>query len=216
MTSNPNYIAMSKLPIETLKLAINGDKKSIEAVVQQYTPLVYRMVYAYKFLATDSDIEDLAQEGFIAIQLALETFNPPGEITWESWMTWAYYKVRDKVQSAARKESRHKSRRDMSIVPEGVELADLGQPIAGVDYLDYSMEPTAPTIKQLILDGCGSLHSKKAQIVCGKFGLMGHKPMRPVDLAKKHGISKQSVSGYLSRFSETIRKKHPELESLIS
>lgn len=207
---------MSKLPIETLKLAMAGDRKATESIVEQYTPLVYRMVYAYKFLATEGDVEDLAQEGFIAIQLALETFNPPGEITWESWMTWAYYKVRDKVQSAARRESRHKSRKDMSIVPEGVEPVDWGQSIIESESINYGMEPTAPSVRQLILDGCGSLHSRKAQIVCGKFGLMGHKPMRPVELARKYGISKQSVSGYLSRFSETIRKKHPELKSLLS
>lgn len=243
---------MSKLPIETLKLAMMGDNRSKEKIIGQYMPLVHKMVHAYKFLATDGTVDDMVQEGRIAINYALDTFNPPGEITWESWMTWVYHKVRHGVQSTARKESRHNRylKNDPRKAPKGgtpfnegskdssgretdsqygngeqikVGLTGLtdSELIPWLDpadsgTLNYNMEPSVPSISQIIIDGCGSLNSKKAQIVCKKFGLMGHKPMKSVEIARDFRMSKQSVSGYISRFSKTIREKHPELKTLLS
>jgi RNA polymerase sigma factor (sigma-70 family) len=202
---------LNRLPLQTLKLATEGDEKATQDIIRQYTPLVHRLVNKYKFLASNGCIEDMVQEGLIAIKAALETYNPPGEITWESWMTWAYYKVRHAVQSEARRESKHKFRN------EPLELSKLPVPHScySNDSVEYNMEPTAPSIKQLIIDGCGSLGSKRATVVCKNFGLMGHKPTKAADIARELGMSKQSVSGYLSRFSKSIRDKHPELKELI-
>lgn len=241
---------MSKLPIETLKLASKGDKKAKSQIIRQYMPLVHKMVHLYKFMATGGTIDDLVQEGCIAINHALDTFNPPGEVTWESWMTWVYHNVRHGVQSAARKESRHIMGRYPKADPKptsgdstsnkagyrGVNLRHRGLKVrsessklsefddglapwwldpADSGSLNYDMEPSVPSIQQIIIDGCGSLNSKRAQIVCKRFGLMGYKPMKSTEIAKDLKMSKQSVSGYLSRFSKTIREKHPELRALI-
>jgi RNA polymerase sigma factor (sigma-70 family) len=234
---------MSKLSIETLKLATQGNNKAKSDIIRQYMPLVHKMVYTYKFLATGGTVDDMVQEGRIAINYALDTFNPPGEVTWESWMTWVYHKVRHGVQSAARKESRHlrfhkpnqktpdeafskqKGNRTFDRVvtsrKEGLyaslesECAPWLDP-ADSGVLNYEMEPAVPTIEQIVIDGCGSLDSVRAQIVCKRFGLMGHKPKKAVEIASDLSMSKQSVSGYLSRFSKAIREKHPELKALIS
>lgn len=216
------------LSVEVLIQALKGDKKAIEHVVKQYTPLVYKTVNKYGFLAPGASRQDLVQEGFIGILNALETFNPPGEITLESWMTWVFWKVRGAVKSAARKEKRFSPSPDESenkkrpqlvtrVVSESLESFENGLELQQVssETFDFEMEPNVPSISQIVMEGCGSLESTKAKIICSKFGLLGHMPKRPVELAKEFGISKQSVSGYIARFSKTIRSKYPELADLI-
>ena len=226
----------NKMPfsVNDIKAALDGDKKSIEKVVKQYKPLVHMMVNNYKFMSPPS-AEDLVQEGMLAILTALKTFNPPGPITLESWMTWVYWKVRSAVQNAARKQKRlerpktsqgefkHKEFYEnqnqnsawSNQIDEVCSTEDNSYKNPS-EFFDYNMEPSVPPISQIIIDGCGSLDSKKAQIVCCKFGLLGQKPEMCVDIAKRLGMSKQSVAGYLARFSKTIREKHPELKNLIS
>jgi DNA-directed RNA polymerase specialized sigma subunit len=48
---------------EVLHSAIKGDAKSISAIVQQYTPLVHKIVNKYAFMAPRHSREDLIQEG---------------------------------------------------------------------------------------------------------------------------------------------------------
>ena len=70
-------------------------------------------------------------------------------------------------------------------------------------------------VKQLIIDGCGSTDTKRAQIICDRFGLLGRPALRQGEVAKKHGLTKQAVQSHIARFSKIIREKHPELEALI-
>ncbi len=70
-------------------------------------------------------------------------------------------------------------------------------------------------MKEILLDGCGSLESKRAQIVCDRYGLLGKEPMRQGEVAKKYGMTKQAINSHIARFSKIIREKHPELEALI-
>jgi RNA polymerase sigma factor (sigma-70 family) len=224
--------------VEDLKRAINGDQKAIERVITQYTPLVYKMVHKYGFMSDAHSYEDLAQEGFISIILALKSFNPPREVTLESWMTWLFWKVRDGVQSAARKDKRNKqcpvhkiSDPDSNVrlvqKETGGNLAwnlrtsdgDLGSTACSenpLEVFDYNREPAAPSIRQIILEECGSLDSKKARVICGKFGLLGEPASKSsAELARQLGVSKQCVSSHLKRFTNSVKAKHPYLRELI-
>ena len=73
----------------------------------------------------------------------------------------------------------------------------------------------ASFIHDIIIAGCGSLDSKRAQIVCDRYGLLGRKEMRQGDVARKYGMTKQAINSHIARFSKIVREKHPELEALI-
>lgn len=221
--------------VETLKQAIDGDLKATERVVKQYTPLVHKMVHKYGFMSETHSHEDLAQEGYIAIVLALKSFDPPGEITLESWMTWLYWKVRNGVQLAARKEKRNKRCPVEKILESGEGLQMIQATSGGSDSglsegrsdielktehplesFDYNREPAAPSIKQILVDTCGSLDSRKAQIVCGKFGLLGASQSKSSsELAKELGVTKQCVSNHWRKFTLAVKEKHPDLKQFI-
>jgi predicted DNA-binding protein YlxM (UPF0122 family) len=70
-------------------------------------------------------------------------------------------------------------------------------------------------IKDIIIAGCGSLNSKRAQIVIDRYGLLGKQPLRQGEVATKYGMTKQAINSHIARFSKIIREKHPELEALI-
>ncbi len=208
--------------LEVLRKAIKGDERAVATVINQYTPLVHQMVNKYEFMSHGHSHEDLVQEGFIGIHTALQTYDESIELTLSSWMTWVFWKVRFCVQSAARKEHKH-DKYAIPIDSSGEILSDAGffQPSLlcnnpdNIGTFDYEGNNGVPSIKNIILDGCGSLESKRAKIVCSRFGLLGHKPLRNSEVAKKFGLSKQSVTGYIARFSKAIRKRHPELADLV-
>jgi RNA polymerase sigma factor (sigma-70 family) len=215
--------------VETLKQAIDGDQKAVERVVKQYTPLVYKMVHKYGFMSEVHSYEDLTQEGLIAIVLALKSFAPPGETTLESWMTWLYWKVRNGVQFAARKEKRNKRCPVEKIMRsgEGLQMIQVvkdseSQGIAEsrtenpLETFDYNREPAAPSIRQILIDTCGSLDSRKAKIVCGKFGLLGVPPSKSQsDLAEDLGVTKQCVSNHWRKFTLAVKEQHPNLKQFL-
>jgi hypothetical protein len=208
--------------VEILKKALNGDQKAAAAIIEQYAPLVYRMVNKYEFMTRGHSREDLVQEGCLGIHKALKTYDRNIELSAESWMTWVFWKVRDAVQSAARKESKH-PKYHLQIDSSGEVRSEVAtfQPFvrdSSSDYLgvfSYCEVNGLPPIKNIIIEGCGSLDSKGAKIVCSRFGLLGQKPLRNSEVAKKFGLSKQSVTGYISRFSRIIRERHPEFAELV-
>ena len=59
--------------IDLLQKAIKGDAKSITAIVEQYTPLVHKLVQKYAWMAPAHSREDLVQEGLLGIVKAIET-----------------------------------------------------------------------------------------------------------------------------------------------
>ena len=84
-----------------------------------------------------------------------------------------------------------------------------------VNVFELKEDRVLPNLEELLIKGCGSLDSKRAQIVKDRFGLFGAKPMRQGEVAKKYGLTKQATNGHISRFSKIIREKHPELRELI-
>jgi RNA polymerase sporulation-specific sigma factor len=186
--------------------AVKGDAKAITAVVQQYTPLVHKIVNRYAWMSPSHSREDLVQEGLMGVVKAIETFDINRKVV---PMTWVYPQVRGAVQSVARKDNR------MPKYPLSLEQSDWGNNLEDTVQYEVKDEYASEMIQKLIEDGCGSLNSKRAQIVCDRYGLLGRPAMRQGEVAAKYGMSKQAVNSHIARFTKIVREKHPELEELV-
>ena len=191
---------------ETFYAAVKGDEKAITSVVKQYTPLVHKIVNRYSWMAPQHSREDLVQEGLIGIVKAIQTF----DITRKCQpMTWVYPQVRGAVQGVARKNNR------IPKFPLSIEQSDWGNNLEDTVKFEVKDEYASNLVHELLVTGCGSLESKRAQIVIDRYGLLGKPPMRQGEVAKKYGMSKQAVNSHISRFSKIVRYAHPELVELI-
>jgi RNA polymerase sporulation-specific sigma factor len=191
---------------EILQKAVKGDARSITRIVEQYTPLVHKIVHKYAWMSPAHSREDLVQEGLLGIVKAIETFDL-GRGT--GFMTWVYPQVRGAVQGVARKDNR------LPKYPLSLEQSDWAKNLEDPTQFEIHDEFAANFVKDIILAGCGSLESKRAQIVCDRYGLLGKKPLRQGEVAKKYGMTKQAINSHIARFTRTVREKHPELEALI-
>lgn len=191
---------------DLLYKAVHGDARSITAIVEQYTPLVQKIVNKYAWMSPRHSREDLVQEGLIGIVKAIETFDLSSGY---KFMTWVYPKVRGAVQGVARKDNR---------IPKyqlSLEQSDWGHNLEDEVQYEVQDDYKANLIHELIVAGCGSVDSKRAQIVCDRYGLLGRKALRQGEVAAKHGMTKQAVNSHIARFSKIVREKHPELEAFI-
>lgn len=191
---------------ETLYAAVKGDPRAVTAVVKQYTPLVHKIVNRYAFLAPAHSREDLVQEGLLGVVKALNTFEPERGY---KFMTWLFPNVRQAVQSVARKEIKHPK------YALSLEQSDWAGNLEDPTHFEVRDDIPAEKVQQLLVDGCGSIDSDRAKMICDRFGLMGHKPMRQGEVAKKYGITKQNLQSHMARFNKTIRAKHPELAGVV-
>lgn len=192
--------------LETLAAAVKGDAVSITAIVEQYTPLVHKIVNKYAWMAPKHTRDDLVQEGLLGVVKALETFDLDRGYR---FMTWVYPQVRGAVQGVARKEHR-RPKYTLSL-----EQSDWARNLEDTQCFEVKDEYAADLIRKVLLAGCGSLDSKRADIVCDRYGLLGRKALRQGEVAKKHGLTKQAVQSHIARFTKNVREKHPELEALI-
>jgi len=191
---------------DLLQKAVKGDARSITALVEQYTPLVHKIVNKYCWMSPSHSKEDLVQEGLLGVVKAIETFDFERGTR---FMTWVYPQVRGAVQGLARKENRN-PRYSLSL-----EQSDWAHNLEDPLKFELKEEFKASMAYDLIIAGCGSVTSKRAQIVCDRFGLLGKQPLRQGEVAKKHGMTKQAVNSHIARFSKIIREKHPELQQLV-
>jgi RNA polymerase sporulation-specific sigma factor len=192
--------------LTTLQAAVKGDPRSITSIVKQYTPLVHKIVNRYAWMSPQHSREDLVQEGLMGIVKAIETFDLERGTR---FMTWVYPQVRGAVQGVARKDNR------MPKYPLSLEQSDWGHNLEDSVQFEVRDEFKASFIHDIIVAGCGSVDSKRAQIVCDRYGLLGRKPLRQGEVAHKYGMTKQAINSHIARFSKIIREKHPELEAYI-
>jgi RNA polymerase sporulation-specific sigma factor len=192
--------------IDLLQKAIKGDAKSITAIVEQYTPLVHKLVQKYAWMAPAHSREDLVQEGLLGIVKAIETFDLNRGY---KFMTWVYPQVRGAVQGVARKENRRPK------YPLSLEQSDWGHNLEDTVQYEVKDEYASNFVRDIIVSGCGSLDSKRAQIVMDRYGLLGKKPLRQGEVAAKYGMTKQAINSHIARFTKIVREKHPELEVLV-
>ena len=186
--------------------AVKGDANAITAVVKQYTPLVHKIVQKYCWMVPGHSREDLVQEGLLGIVKAIETFDLNRQV---APMTWIYPQVRGAVQGVARKENR------LPKYPLSLEQSDWGGNLEDLNHFEVRDEFKANFVRDLIIAGCGSVDSKRAQIVCDRYGLLGRPPLRQGEVARKYNMTKQAVNSHIARFSKIIREKHPELVGYI-
>lgn len=192
--------------LDLLQKAVKGDARSVTAIVEQYTPLVHKIVNKYAWMSPTHSREDLVQEGLLGVVKAIETFEPERGYR---FMTWVYPQVRGAVQSIARKDNRA-PKYSLSL-----EQSDWGHNLEDTAVYELQDDYRANLIHDIIVAGCGSLESKRAQIVCDRYGLLGRKPLRQGEVAKKYGMTKQAINSHIARFTKIVREKHPELEALI-
>jgi RNA polymerase sigma factor (sigma-70 family) len=187
--------------------AKEGDQRAIATVIEQWTPLIHKMANKYGFLAAAHQRDDLVQMGRIAVYEAIRTYSPDSKA---SPATWIWYKVRGMVQGFANKQKKH---------PKfAVELSDADHSGNLEDPNIFELREDIPEefVKKILLAGCrDGLDSKRAQIVCSRFGLLGEKELRQGEVAEKFGLSKQAVNGHLTGFYKRVRKNMPELQEMI-
>ena len=191
---------------ETFYAAVKGDAKAITAVVEQYTPLVHKIVNKYAWMSPKHSRDDLVQEGLLGVVKALETFDLERGY---QFMTWVYPQVRGAVQAVARKENR------LPKYPLSIEQSDWAKNLEDTNQFELKDDFASNFVKEVIIAGCGSVNSKRAQIVCDRYGLLGRTALRQGEVAQKYGMTKQAVNSHIARFSKIVREKHPELEALI-
>ena len=192
--------------LNTLQDAIKGDPASITKIVTEYTPLVHKIVNRYSWMSPSHSREDLVQEGLLGIVKAIETFDLKKGY---KFMTWVFPQVRGAVQGVARKDHR------MPKYPLSLEQSDWGNNLEDTIQFEVKDEYASNFVRDLLITGCGSLESKRAQIVIDRYGLLGKKALRQGEVAAKYGMSKQAVNSHIARFTKIVRAKHPELEALI-
>lgn len=186
--------------------AVKGDPRAVTQVIRQYTPLVHKLVNKYAWMAPKHSKEDLVQEGLLGIVKAIDTFDIERGC---KPMTWIYPQVRGAVQGLARKENRNPK------YPLSLEQSDWAKNLEDPCQYEVRDEAVSAKVRDIVLAGCGSLDSKRAQIVCSRYGLLGEKELRQGEVAKKFGMSKQAINSHIARFSKIVRERHPELEALI-
>jgi RNA polymerase sporulation-specific sigma factor len=191
---------------DQLQKAIRGDGRSISKIVEQYTPLVHKIVNKYSWMSPEHSRDDLVQEGLLGIVKAIETFDLNRGTR---FMTWVYPKVRGAVQAVARKNHRDPK------YPLSLEQSDWGHNLEDTAQYEITESYGANLVEEIIAVGCGSVTSKRAQIVCDRFGLLGRTPLRQGEVALKYGLTKQAVNSHLARFTQKVREGRPELEALI-
>jgi RNA polymerase sigma factor (sigma-70 family) len=150
--------------------------------------------------------EDLVQEGLLGVVKALETFDIERGYR---FMTWVYPQVRGAVQGVARKDNRAPK------YPLSIEQSDWAKNLEDPTQYEVKDDSLSERVKDIIITGCGSLDSKRAQIVCARYGLLGQKPLRQGEVAVKFGMTKQAINSHIARFTKIVREKMPELKEFV-
>lgn len=209
----------TKDPVEKWKVthkdfydATMGDEEAIVKVIHKFTKMVHMWANHFKNHCPEFAYEDLVQEGVEGVIHGIKSFDmnkrgkEGGPISPSTWMWW---KVRASVQKAHRRHYRMFG--DPMRVPVNEDkLNDIACPHSETN------DVMLLSIEDILIEGCGSLSSRRALIVKDKFGLLGNKPLNPKEIAQKHGISRQMTDVHIKKFFKKIREKYPELKESLT
>jgi RNA polymerase sigma factor (sigma-70 family) len=192
----------NKLDSSVFIAAKNGCQKSKRLIVEQWSPLVYKISHKmYQSPRPGVSMEDVYQEGFIGLLKAIETNDGNSS----SFMTWAYYQIKGKVSSFTRKQFRHAQ------YPVNIEDADRDYNLEdGTQTLEVKDSLPSDLIDTLIRECAGGEKTKRAQIVRDRFGL-GTEQLDTAQCVEKYGINRFAVSAHCTAFKAKVRAKFPEL-----
>jgi RNA polymerase sporulation-specific sigma factor len=193
--------------LDLVAKAKQGDQRAITTLIRKYEPLIHKYAHKYGWMAPRHSYEDLVQEGRLAIYRAAMAFEPERGFR---FLTLAFTYVRGGVQSVARRENRHPR------YTTSVEQTDLAKRLEDPSQTqEITMDTPTQKVHDMMVEICGGLETKRAQILCDKFGLFGHKELRNVEIAEKYGLTKQAVQSYVVKFRNRARKLYPELEAYV-
>ena len=184
-----------------------GDDRASTQLIRKYEPLIHRYAHKYGWMAPAHSHDDLVQEGRLAIHRAALAFEPERGFR---FLTLAFAYVRGGVQSYARKEMRHP--RFTTSIEQSTLAKRLEDP---TQTLEVKMDIPSQKVKEMMDEICGGLETKRAQILCDKFGLFGRTELRNFEIAEKYGLTKQAVQSYVVKFRNRARKLYPELGGLV-
>ena len=193
--------------LELVARAKEGDQRAITHLIRKYEPLIHKYARKYGWMAPSHSYDDLLQEGRLAIHKAALAFEPERGFR---FLTLAFAYVRGGVQGLARREYRHPR------YTTSVEQNDLAKRLEDASQTkELKMDTPTTKVIEMMDTICGGLDTKRAQILCDKFGLFGRKELRNVEIAAKYGLTKQAVQSYVVKFRNRARKLYPELEAYV-
>ena len=208
-TKQPQNNSMTKYEEELQMLAVakTGDDKARAAVVLKYDRLCHKLAHKFAFTAPSHDHEDLVQSGRIGLLSAIDSFDPNNGA---KFMTWAYYHVRGCIAGCGRSDKKQPA------YPKCIEDADrdhnLEDITANVEvHEDFSKD----LIVKIISECCGGLHTKRANVVMDRYGLLGRKELRNCEAAAKYGVTKYAVNSHTCAFKRKARELFPHLKDFI-
>ena len=191
--------------LELVQKAQAGNQRALSQIIRQYEPLIHKTARKYGWMAARHSYDDLVQEGRMGLFKAVQKFQPERGY---KFMTLAFPCVRSAVQGVARKEKKHpKFTTSYESLKHSGKLEDPTQ-----EY-ELKMDIPEDAVKEVFVRICGSMDSKRAQILCDRFGLFGHEELRSCEVAEKYSITKQAVQSYVAKFRTRVRKLYPELEA---
>jgi RNA polymerase sporulation-specific sigma factor len=184
-----------------------GDERATSRLIRKYEPLIHKYARKYGWMAPAHMYDDLVQEGRLAVHRAALAFEPERGFR---FLTLAFTYVRGGVQSFARRELKHPH------FTTSVEQSDLAKRLEDPsENKELRMDPPSQIIHNMMVEICGGIDTKRAQILCDKFGLFGNRELRNFEIAEKYGLTKQAVQSYVVKFRNRARKLYPELEAYV-
>lgn len=192
---------------DLIALAQAGNVGAKTALLLKYERLCHKLARKFAFTAPSHQHEDLVQEGRIALLKAIDTYETGHGA---KFLTWAYYHVRGSIAGAGRFDRKQpKYPHSIEDCPRAYNVEDPSQA--------YEVKETLPLglVKKLIEECCGGLHTKRAQIVMDRYGLLGHEELRNCECAEKYGLTKYAVNSHTYSFKRKVREKFPELANFV-
>lgn len=192
--------------LDLLELAKAGDNRAKTKILKKYELLCHKLARKFRFTAPNADHDDLFQEAQIGLLNAIESYAPEKGA---SFMTWAFYTIRGAVTSSGRVD------RKQPRYP--ISLEDSQRAYNVEDQNVYELRDDFPSdlIYRLVEDCCGGMHTKRAEIVMDRFGLLGRPELRNCEAASKYGISKNAIVSHTYNFKKKVRSRYPELENFV-
>ena len=193
--------------LQMLAVAKTGDDKARAAVVLKYDRLCHKLAHKFAFTAPSHDHEDLVQSGRIGLLSAIDSFDPNNGA---KFMTWAYYHVRGCIAGCGRSDKKQPA------YPKCIEDADRDHNLEDITanigvHEDFSKD----LIVKIISECCGGLHTKRANVVMDRYGLLGRKELRNCEAAAKYGITKYAINSHTCAFKRKARELFPHLKDFI-
>jgi len=189
--------------LELITQAKAGSKRAQAKILQKYERLCHKLARKFAFTAQSHQHEDLVQEGRIGLLDAIRTYDPEYGT---AFMTWAYYAVRGQIVNAGRSDQ--KQPRFPKSIEDAARSYNLEDPSQNIEVRDTI---STEMVRKIINECCGGIHTKRANVVMDRFGLLGRKELRNFECAEKYGITKYAVNSHQYQFKCKVRERFPEL-----